>query len=82
MTPGVLVDIGNTRMKWGRVAEGAIASVSLPNDDMASWQLQFDKWPRAETWLIASVVPRATRRLSEWLAERGITAVVVDNSLF
>ena len=31
MTPDVVVDIGNSRMKWGRVTGGAVSDmVSLP----------------------------------------------------
>ncbi len=81
MTPAVVVDIGNSRMKWGRVVDGAIAQhVSLPHDDLTAWETQFAKWPsQNRRWLMASVVPRAARRVSEWLAERGIECVTLTN---
>src|SRR5262249_34977621 len=41
----VVVDIGNSRMKWGRVDGGGVAaSVSLPLDDPAAWEKQRTEW--------------------------------------
>jgi type III pantothenate kinase len=79
MKPNVVVDIGNTRLKWGLVhwpdrGEPALVStVSLP-DDLAAWQKQMDDWPRSPgslSWVVASVNPGRTERLRAWVEGRG-----------
>ena len=56
MIPDVVVDVGNTRIKWGLCsAEGVTALASLPPDDPAAWEGQARSWgltsPRA--WVVA-----------------------------
>lgn len=60
--PRIVVDLGNTRIKWGRVgSDQRIAdSMALPLDRPDAWDPAFDAWDlrRAEsTWAIASVNP-------------------------
>jgi type III pantothenate kinase len=69
----VVVDIGNTRIKWGRCARGAVAAVvSLPADDPNGWQTKFDAWGLGpgSAWAIASVHPKRRDALVSWLEER------------
>lgn len=75
MTPDVVVDIGNTRIKWGRcAADGStiLRTASLP-DDEAAWEREFADWrlPGSATWVIASVQPRRSERLHAWLLRQG-----------
>ena len=84
MTPDVVVDIGNTRIKWGLVGLhgreiGAIAS--LPDDEDA-WQRQLDEWGvgGAKTWVVASVQPRWAEHLSRWLKERDHRVVALTKA--
>jgi type III pantothenate kinase len=82
MKPHVVVDIGNTRLKWGLVdPERSIllATESLP-DDPAQWQHAIDSWcslPRYRkideplSWVVASVNPGRTERLRAWIVQRG-----------
>src|SRR5262249_14898743 len=82
MKPHVVVDIGNTRLKWGLVDPGRsilLATESLP-DDPAEWQHAIDSWrsfPRYResreplTWDVASVNPRRAERLRGWIVQRG-----------
>src|SRR5438876_586829 len=46
MTPHLVADVGNTRIKWGLVAPdgGAIARVASLPEDEADWQAQADEW--------------------------------------
>ena len=74
MTPDVVVDIGNSRMKWGRCAGGAVAEmVSLPLGEPAQWTEQATAWPlkRPVQWMVASVNPAADARFEEWATDRG-----------
>jgi type III pantothenate kinase len=75
VTPDVVVDIGNTRMKWGLVRDGKIAdSVSLAGDIPEDWSLQVPKWNLSTdtAWAVASVHPQRTKQFTRWAeAENG-----------
>ena len=73
MTPDVVVDIGNSRIKWGRVRDGRVVeAVSLPHDDPVKWKRYYEAWGLsvADEWAIAGVNPTAIQRLTDWLAGR------------
>lgn len=82
MRPDVVVDIGNTRIKWGRCDGGSVVeSVSLRADDPAFWQPQIENWdlvsPRA--WAISGVHPQRRDRLLDWLRQRGDQVCLIDD---
>ncbi|MFO0930269.1 MAG: type III pantothenate kinase [Gemmataceae bacterium] len=67
MTPHVVVDIGNTRIKWGRVAgdgRSIAATVSL-GDDPSTWEAALAGWGVSAPleWVLASVQPARADRL-------------------
>jgi type III pantothenate kinase len=71
MKVDVVVDIGNSRIKWGRCIGGAVGPVvSLPPDDAIAWDRQFAEWDLTDTqaWAIASVHPGRRERFLQWLA--------------
>lgn len=73
MTPDVVVDVGNSRIKWGRVRNRrVIESVSLPHDDPVKWKRHYEMWESSavEKWAVAGVNPPATERLADWLSNR------------
>jgi type III pantothenate kinase len=82
MKPHLVVDIGNTRLKWGLVHPGnstLIATESLP-DDTLSWQRTIDLWRSSPQhrdistpllWAVASVNPGRTDHLRSWIEARG-----------
>lgn len=72
MKPDVVVDIGNSRMKWGRCSGGAVAEMeSLPLDDPGAWSEQRQRWLLAAParWALASVNPVTAGRFVEWSTE-------------
>lgn len=75
MTPDIVVDIGNSRMKWGRVTRGAVAEmVSLSLTDEWEWKGQLAKW-RLELpmkWAMAGVNPPAMQRFESWAGDGGV----------
>ena len=74
MIPHVVVDVGNTRIKWGRCSPDAVIDMaSLPPDEPVAWEKQLDKWSLAPAsrWVIAGVHPNHRERLAEWLRQRG-----------
>jgi type III pantothenate kinase len=82
MKPHVVVDIGNTRLKWGLVdpkRSNLLATESLP-DEPALWQHTIDSWRSHPcygefdgplSWVVASVNPGRTERLHAWIGQRG-----------
>ncbi|HEY1186552.1 MAG TPA: type III pantothenate kinase [Gemmata sp.] len=74
MTPDVVVDIGNTRIKFGRCAGGQVSEmVSLPGDRPDGWEAQLTQWAvRAPvTWAVASVQPEWHAQFAHWAEARG-----------
>lgn len=69
----VVADLGNTRLKWGRVRSGGLLEhvVSLPADDPASWSTLWETWnsgeDRVSSWAVSSVNPPAASRLAQFL---------------
>lgn len=85
MTPDIVVDVGNSRMKWGRCVGGVVTEmVSLSHDAAVDWKRQAEEWDTSERtrWAVAGVVPHQIQRLQDWLAARGVTPAVVTNDLF
>ncbi|MBA4190454.1 MAG: hypothetical protein C0467_20905 [Planctomycetaceae bacterium] len=84
MTPDVVVDIGNTRIKWGWMPEGAIGLkvASLPPDDETAWNNHLTTLPKSESrsWAVASVHPARLERFSAWAKARGEALQVIDRS--
>lgn len=85
MTPDVVVDVGNTRIKWGRCArDGVAAMASLPPDDWVAWEKQIrDWWLGVDTpfnWVVTGVHPEVRKRLVGWLRQRGIKVRVIDSA--
>lgn len=76
----IVVDIGNSRIKWGRVAEGKLtAAVSLPHEAPTDWERQLVEWQVIGPlrWTVAGVNPRSQEALLAWVKARGDTARVL-----
>jgi type III pantothenate kinase len=74
MKPNVVVDIGNSRIKWGYCADDRVVhKVSLAPDEPSSWEEQIKKWDlKAKLqWAIASVHPERAGRFAQWVQQRG-----------
>ena len=87
MTPDVVVDVGNSRMKWGRCAGGRVTEVvRLPLDDVAAWDAELAKLPSpqsfARQWAVASVNPPALHRFVMWSHSHGRTVVFEKHTDF
>ena len=82
MTPDVVVDIGNSRIKWGRCRDRAVVQfVALPGEDAVSWRRQLEEWsiPSPAVWAVASVHPGRAARFAAWLTQAGHTVTFVDD---
>ncbi len=82
MKPTIVVDIGNSRIKWGLCAEDRVVSrSSLPPDDPAFWEEQVKRWDvvAKSPWAIAGVHPQTANRFVEWLKLRGDPITIVQD---
>jgi type III pantothenate kinase len=82
MKPDVVVDVGNTRIKWGKCApEGVVEIASLPPDDACSWTAQIAEWGIAASacWAVSGVHPARRDQLADWLQHRGATVMILEN---
>ena len=74
MRPTVVVDVGNTRIKWGLCQDGQVAQVSsLPPDDSTLWAEQAAHWQLTPgcVWVLTGVVPARCDALADWLRQQG-----------
>lgn len=83
MTPDVVVDVGNTRVKWGRCGpQGVGEIVSLPSADTDAWRAQRERWytGRPLRWAVSGVVPKVRQALGDWLRAEGDTVAAVESA--
>ncbi len=76
----IVADLGNSRLKWGRVGpDGRLgATLALPLDDPSAWASAWDDWglSGAEvSWAISSVNPPLAGRFGRFLDDKGVDQV-------
>jgi type III pantothenate kinase len=73
MTCRLVADVGNTRVKWGRIDGDRIEIAALATDDPAAWAAQWQLWQLADgaEWAVAGVHPDRRDRLLNWLEQAG-----------
>jgi type III pantothenate kinase len=82
MKPAVVVDVGNSRIKWARCSDSAVVeTASLPHDDPPAWEQQCAAWKLASpsTWAVSGVAPQRRDTLIKWLTGRGHQAILIDD---
>lgn len=81
MTPDVVVDVGNTRIKWGRCAAGRVAQVIRLPPEPVAWEEPFASWTEGGslTWILTGVHPARRTALAAWLRERGQQVRVIED---
>lgn len=82
MKPDVVVDVGNSRIKWGVCGDEGLRHIcSLPPNDFAVWEQQFVRWalqPQCR-WVVAGVHPARRDRLADWLRQHQQRVVILDD---
>ena len=74
----IVADLGNSRLKWGRVdLDGRLGpTIALPIQDPATWAFAWEAWglDKSESiWSIASVNPPLADRLARFLKNQNVT---------
>ncbi|OAI47849.1 hypothetical protein AYO44_08695 [Planctomycetaceae bacterium SCGC AG-212-F19] len=80
MKVDVVVDVGNTRIKWGRCSEeGVVEGASVSPDDEWDWIRQITIWQLEKPirWAVAGVHPARRDRLMKWIEKRGDQALLI-----
>jgi type III pantothenate kinase len=80
MKPDTVVDIGNSRVKWGRCLGNALSEVAylLPNSE--DWNTTAQAWGLSPgtRWVVSGVHPHRRRSLVEWIKSRGDHPVILE----
>lgn len=71
MVPDIVVDVGNSRIKWGW--GGPMQMASLTPDDEPAWDRELAELGRSGrlTWAVAGVHPARLDRFAAWAKARG-----------
>ncbi|MBM3994255.1 MAG: type III pantothenate kinase [Planctomycetes bacterium] len=79
----IVVDVGNTRIKWGLCSSAQVWSVApLPPDDAEAWQRQWNEWkiqPEQE-WVVSGVHPERRDTLVAWVKQHGAPVRVLASA--
>jgi len=82
MMPNIVVDVGNSRMKWGRVEAHAVTvTAALPLDDVVAWGEMLAAWhlPASSQWVLAGSQPDARDRFTQWLITQYQHPLILDD---
>jgi type III pantothenate kinase len=83
MTPDVVVDVGNSRVKWGRVVDRRVTDfAALPHDEPVQWKRQAEAWAlnAGTSWVVAGVHPPQIMRFVDWATAREDWVEAVDTA--
>lgn len=80
MTPDVVVDVGNSRMKWGWCQGSYIVNVTAFADDVATWERAVGNRENL-AWAVASVNPQLCERFLAWANLRGDRVMLIHNDV-
>jgi type III pantothenate kinase len=82
MKPNIVVDVGNSRIKWGRCFEDRVVEqISLPPYAPESWGHQIGQWDIKNPihWALASVSPENEMWIFDWVKQRGDTVISIQD---
>lgn len=76
----IVVDVGNSRMKWGRCNLQKVEEVAhVPLEHVESWERQFATWNHApRRWVLSGSNPPLQSQLQAWLEKRHERVRVID----
>jgi type III pantothenate kinase len=78
----IVVDVGNSRIKWGLCSSELVwSTVALPPDDSDAWQRQWHAWKLqpSQEWIVAGVHPARREALVAWLKGRADSVRILSS---
>ena len=80
MNAAVVVDVGNTRIKWGRCKTERVEEVAFLPPEPDAWARQLEQWqlPPAAPWVVSGVHPGRCALLADWLRQRGMAVTLLN----
>lgn len=79
MTPDIVVDVGNSRMKWGRVDGRGVRPLDPIGNDRQSWTTAVGPSDQPLTWALATVNPPMSDPFREWVQSRGERLIEISH---
>jgi type III pantothenate kinase len=82
MIPRVVVDVGNTSIKWGLCSEAGVGhTCPLLPEDVAAWNDTAAAWrlPSPIGWAVAGVHPARRDAFCQWVVGRGDSLLVLED---
>jgi type III pantothenate kinase len=81
MKVDLVVDVGNSRLKWGLCSPVAVTQAVSLAADPKSWQRQLELWERGGrlTWAVAGVDPARCDEITAWIGKRGDQVLRLEN---
>ena len=82
MKANVVVDVGNSRIKWGLCGPAGIkALASLPHEEPALWEKQIAEWELTapSKWVVTGVHPQSRERIDALYYLRRLWTIFIDD---
>jgi type III pantothenate kinase len=84
MKPNIVVDVGNSRIKWGLCTDDLVIKyASLPPEAIDNWEEQIRHWHIGNVepvaWAVAGVNSEGCDKLLKWVKQRGDRVTVVHD---
>ena len=82
MSGPIVVDVGNSRIKWGLCSSELVWSIAaLPPDEPDAWEKQWHDWKleRPQEWIVSGVHPPRRDALVAWLQERSDSVQILHS---
>jgi type III pantothenate kinase len=82
MKVDIVVDVGNSRVKWGYCLGGSVAvAASFPHSVPRVWERQLELWnlPGPLVWMVTGVSPKRRDELIAWVQDRGDRVALLDD---
>lgn len=77
----VVADLGNTRLKWGRLDDSGnlVERIAVPVDDPAAWSAAWSRWKELDaggsSWAVSSVNPPVAYQLAAFFEAEGVQSI-------
>jgi type III pantothenate kinase len=77
----IVVDVGNSRIKFGLCGDSRVSRAASLDDDPDAWRGQLAEWriEGPQSWAVAGVDPKRRDYFADWLKQAGHSVRVIDH---